>query len=86
MIINVLLLILAQLNFQCTDVNSETNLELIPEFMEKLSESFDIFRDKLNEAFQKIHGLHLYNGNQFGSLFSPLKAIGMLLLGSSGDT
>ena len=54
--------------------------------MEKLSESFDIFRDKLNEAFQKIHGFHLYEGNEFGSLFSPLLATGMLLLGSSGDT
>ena len=81
-----MLLILAQLNFQYSAVNAETNQESIPQFMEKLDESFDIFRDKLNEAFQKIHGLHLYNGNQFGSLFSPLKAIGMLLLGSSGDT
>ena len=78
--------ILAQPSFQCADVNADTNLESIPEFMEKLDESFDIFRDKLNEAFQKIHGFHLYEGNEFGSLFSPLLAIGMLLLGSSGDT
>ena len=54
--------------------------------MVKLDESFDIFRDKLNEAFQKIHGFHLYEGNEFGSLFSPLLAVGMLLLGSNGDT
>ena len=54
--------------------------------MEKLKDSFAIFRDELNVAFAKIHGMHLYDGNEFGSLFSPLLAIGMLLLGSNGDT
>ena len=83
-----MILILAPppVRFQCADVNANTNPEPIPWVMMKLDESFDIFRYKLNKAFQKIHGFHLYEGNQFGSLFSPLLAIGMLLLGSSGDT
>ena len=72
--------------FQCAAGNADTNPEPNPEIMVKLDDSFDIFRYKLNEAFQRIHGFHLYARNQFGSLFSPLLAIGMLLLGSSGDT
>ena len=66
--------------------NAQTNLKTTPEYMKKLTVSFSIFRDKLNMAFAKIHGIHLYKGNEFGSLFSPLLAVGMLLLGSKGDT
>ena len=54
--------------------------------MKKLTISLAIFRDKLNVAYAKIHGIHLYDGNEFGSLFSPLEMLGMLLLGSKGDT
>ena len=66
--------------------NAQTNLMPSPDYMKKLTVSFSVFRDKLNMAFAKIHGIHLYDGNEFGSLFSPLLAVGMLLLGSKGDT
>jgi len=76
----------SNITFESAGPNAQTNLKPTPEYMEKLTVSFSIFRDKLNVAFAKIHGIHLYDGNEFGSLLSPLLAVGMLLLGSKGDT
>ena len=52
----------------------------------KLKKSVDGFRVKLNGAFIKIKGDDLYKQNHFGSPFSPMFAIGMILLGSKGKT